>query len=369
MNTLGHQSTNHDVYSVFIAFLIGAGTVLSAVALYISFDKKTLDFSSSPTPLPHDDSLVNDQRELSSPSTEVTVVPDSVNYYLYKRKVGQHYFSDTLVLLTKDYPKKILLVTANRMQTDNDQYTQSSAVSYYDGQTWQRQRMSATPTTQAEVTPNQLITSYQIGIEESRVTGEIISGQVMIEGQTIDFVTRRLENEMVIRSWPGYTKLLSSGEGVVTIDNQNLVVDVLYTQIYSLNDQEIQFYDTHLPLETVYVAFWDEAGNFYHVDQTLIDKPTDVYNSRQIGVWKNNAHQVSRIFQLQVEHTDSTPPNQYHINLSVPIQTTLDLAEISSISKSQLENEDWYLSLVEGEASSGGQIRHGFGYVEYLKEW
>jgi len=78
---------------------------------------------------------------------------------------------------------------------------------------------------------------------------------------------------------------------------------------------------------------------------------------------------VSRIFQLQVEHTDSTPPNQYHINLSVPIQTTLDLAEISSISKSQLENEDWYLSLVEGEASSGGQIRHGFGYVEYLKEW
>ena len=266
------------------AFLLGSGVVLGVVAIYVTLRPipETIIVMPPTTEISRSETTTT-TTQIEATQASVIAEPAQVDYYPYERTIGTHYLSDILVFITKQTPRQALFISINRTENNSKDFYQNSAVSFFDGQDWQRLKHNIT-THQAEVATNPLITNWQIGMEEPRVTGEVLLGQVVINDYTIDFMTSRLENEMVVRSWPGYTKLLSSGEGILAINGQQIPVYTLYTQLYSLASEEIQFYDTHIPLETVYIAFWDEAGNFYHVDQTLLDAPTSVYQSHQIGI-------------------------------------------------------------------------------------
>ena len=348
----------HNWANWIIAILLGSAVVLIGVALCVAISRRLSDLSASSDPSPLTLPLLSGQTNNQT----------TVNYYPYTRRVDDNYLSDTLVFITEESPHQILLINSNRQQMGKSVFAQSSNVNFFDGQVWRRAD-DDTLTSQAEVASDSVITAWQIGIEQSRVTGEIISGQAIVDGWSINFATDRLENEMTVRSWPGYTKFLSSSHGTITISGRTMAAKVAYTQIYSMNTDEIQFANTHLPLESMYAMFWDEAGNFYHIDVTDVDTPTPVYDSHRLGIWKNPAGQITRIDQVDLDLDQKVPPTHYHAVLPLPIVSQLELNTINSLPKSNRANTHWYLQLVEGTATHDGHQHEGFGYLEYIKEW
>lgn len=272
----------------------------------------------------------------------------------------QQYFDDTIIAVTDNTPHKILIATATRQETQNGA-NQATRVSYFDGQKWTRKMLTKYYDTTAIYT-NDIITTWKINIDPSRVLKQNVQGLIQIDQNTIDFDTSDITNNIGIRSLPGYTKFMSTGNGSLTIDGTHFNAKILYTRIYSNNSQEIQFYDTPFGLSTHWLAFWDNNGDFYHIDSTFVDNPTDKYQTHELGVVVDKDGRVSKTFDLKVESDSNNPPNTYQIQFGAPINQTLHFTTLSSINKAPSNSYSWFMS------NGTGQIDNieGFGLAEYI---
>ncbi len=279
---------------------------------------------------------------------------------------GKHYFDDTVLLLEKNEPYRTLIATVTRTQEDQ-KFGQETRVSYFDGKTWTR-KIHSDYTTSSEIQPSALISTWKTTIDSSRVLKEQTAGTGQIAGSLFSFQTGELHNEISMRSLPGYTKFMSEGMGTFVLDGTAHDAYVLYTRIYSLNADDIQFYTTPLGLTTDWVAFWDTKGNFYHIDSTNVDKPTPLYTTHQIGVKKSFDGAVTKTFKVNIQRDTDTPPTNYSIHLDSPIGDDLSFHRINSLNKAPNGSYAWYIGLVNGAVEKNGTFVQGIGVAEYIKD-
>ncbi len=278
---------------------------------------------------------------------------------------GKFYFDDTLIAITKESTPRSIVATATRIQQESD-YAQNTRVSYFDGSNWQRKIVSHTNPDSAMVS-DKVIKNWQTKIDPSRVLKESSVGEIQMDNTKIIFSTGPLENEISIRSLPGYTKFLSRGEGSLTIDGKEVPAHLLYTHIYSSNAQEIQFYNQPFGLTTDWIAFWDEEGNFYHMDATQVDKPTSTYQTHKLGIFETLQGQVTKTFDLSIERDTNNPPSSYKISLNSPINLSIDLTRTNSLNKAPDNSFTWFSGNVSGSVTkTNGQKINGVGLVEYI---
>ena len=244
---------------------------------------------------------------------------------------GKYYFEDTVMLITKDSPQISLIVTVDRVQQDTN-YAQSTRVSYYDGTNWTRQSNSKT-TADSTIVGNSLIKDWNINIDPSRVLKESVQGDVTLNNSIFGFSTNVLQNEIGIRSLPGYTKFISNGTGTLIINGTTHPAYVLYTRIYSLDASEIQFYNQPFGVTTDWIAFWDTQGNFYHIDATNVDKPTPTYQTHQLGIMEDANGSVTKTFNLSINRDSKNPPTQYMVKMDSPIGATLTFNRVNGVNK------------------------------------
>ena len=293
----------------------------------------------------------------SMPSIPTGDMPEANTVYL----PGKEYFDDTLMALTEDTPRKILVATVTRQEVDKGA-NQATRVSFFDGKSWTRKTLTKNYDTTAIYT-NSLVAGWQVNIDSSRVLKQNVTGKIIVDQNTMGFDTGILTNNITVRSLPGYTKFLSTGDGYLTINGTQVKAKILYTRIYSNDAKEIQFYDTPFGLTTYWLAFWDDKGNFYHIDSTNVDKPTDKYQTHQFGVKVDANGSVTKTFQVQVTNSPENPPSSFQITLGDPINQKISYTTDSSVNKAPNNSYTWFMSEGLGQIDSATP---GFGVAEYI---
>ena len=272
---------------------------------------------------------------------------------------AQQYFLDTIFLIEKAEPHRAVIASIGR---------QDSRASYFNGAVWDREVTHVT-TTKSGIEADTVIKKWDVKIDRSRVLREKVSGQLDIHKVRVEFTSDTLANEIGIRSLPDYTKFMSEGDGTILIDGASIPVHILYTRIYSMDASKIQFYTEPMGVTTDWVAFWDQAGNFYHIDTTEVGQPTDIYETHQIGVWKNSVGAVAKTFQVSVARDANPLPIELTISLQSPISTTLRLQRDSLQDRSIAGKYDWFLGTATGTVTnSKGENIQGFGIIEYIHD-
>jgi len=360
-NTLGKT---HTFSKFLVLFLVTLGFITAFVGGYAlkDFLKKGNDITQ------------NNKQEIvqstvapsSSPQKPIIQNEPSTMQETTKFLPGKHYFDDTIITITKDKPNYTIVATVTRQQQDSD-YSQNSRVSYFDGKSWAR-KLDTKSIPDSNIVGNSLIKSWSTSIDSSRVLKETDKGEININNSTILFSSGNLENEISIRSLPGYTKFLSKGDGSLTVNGINYPAYILYTRIYSLNASDIQFYNQPFGLTTDWLVFWDTDGNMYHVDATEVSNPSLIYQTHKLGVIEDKTGAVSKTFELTVSRDSLTPPNKYTIGLATPIGSTLNLNLLDSVNKAPDNSFKWYMGHVIGTVQRGeGQpALNGIGLVEYI---
>ncbi len=299
------------------------------------------------------------------PTPEPTIYNSQEEQSTTKFLPGKHYFDDTIILITKDKPQINLIASVTRVEQEEN-YTQATRVSYYDGNSWAR-KSDSQKTQNTAIVSNSLVKSWNTIIDPSRVLKQTAQGEITINNTSLSFSTGDLQNEIGMRSLPGYTKFMSNGTGTITIDGVMRQVNVLYTRIYSLNAAEIQTYNQSLGLATDWVAFWDIQGNFYHIDSTTVDKPTSIYKSHQIGIMEDANGAVTKTFNVTVSRDSENPPVHYIASLNSPIGMVLEFNRINAINKAPNGSFTWYMGNLEGTVQkTNGEKINGIGLIEYI---
>lgn len=80
---------------------------------------------------------------------------------------GKGYYDDTIIAMTSDFPRQVIVATATREETVKG-VIQNSRVSYFDGDKWTRKVLSITNPT-IDIYTNSLISRWEITIDPSRV--------------------------------------------------------------------------------------------------------------------------------------------------------------------------------------------------------
>lgn len=279
---------------------------------------------------------------------------------------GMRYFDDTILVLTEETPARAFLITATRKQTA-DGFQQSTRTSFFDGQTWVRKQTGQTYQ-DSGIHANTFIRSWNVGLHPSRVLRQSVRGEFTVNNQRVVVTMPNLSNEMTVRSLPGYTKFLSEGAATLEINGQRVAAKGLYTRIYSMNSNDIQFYDTPFGLRTDWVAFWDEQGNFYHVDRTNVAVPTAKYQAHQLALFKSAQGAVTTGFEVGVTDGAGDPPADFTFDLKDKLGAVLRLRRVNQVNKAPNGSYVWLMGVVEGDATlPNGAVVKGRGVSEYIQ--
>jgi len=277
---------------------------------------------------------------------------------------GKHYFDDTIILVSKKDPSINLVATVTRSEQDGS-YTQGTRVSFFDGASWDRKTTSQ-KTDSSSIVSNGIVKSWNVQIDPTRVLKQTVDGEVTVNKKTIQFTSGILQNEISVRSLPGYTKFMSEGMGTITVEGTSYDAYVLYTRIYSLNASDIQFYSEPLGLTTDWMIFWDSAGNFYHADVTNVQKPTDIYQTHELGILKDPQGAVSKTFNVSVTRDGLTPPKDYTISFGESLNAKLNFQRIDELNKAPDGSFQWFIGNIDGKIEKNGQFIPGKGLIEYI---
>ncbi len=281
-------------------------------------------------------------------------------------QAGKRYFDDTVIAITKSLPRKVLVATLSRNET-NSQFVHNGRVSFFDGVTWKR-KFSANTYVDFQIHPGNLIKLWETQIDKSRVLKEKTQGEIVVDNVSIKFDTGELSNEMSLRSLPGYTKLMSRGTGLLSIDGVIAPAYIMYSRIYSQDASQIQFYSEPFGLTTSWLILWDDQGNFYHIDMTHVDKPTSIYETHQVAIVETPHDQVTKTFDV-ISSIDLSvsPPENYTFNLRYPLNLTLSIHRLDALNKNEGGAYEWYMGNVEAVVTlADGEKVNGFGLIEYI---
>lgn len=304
---------------------------------------------------------------VASPTPQVSNNQNETLQATNETSLGMHYFADTIMAISTNKPTIAFIVTATRKQS-NSGYVQSTQSSFYDGTKWVRKQLSQTYQSDG-ITSNDIIKNWQINYDSSRVLKQSVKGSFAIDSNNLTVDIPNITNEIGMRSIPGYTKFMSETTGSLTLNGTSQPVKIIYTRIYSLNAADIQFYDTPLGLRTDWVAFWDEQGNFYHVDKTDVKNPTAIYETHQVGVKEDIHGTVTKTFKVRVTDDGSTPPTNFTINLQDNLNETLHFSRVNQIDKAPNSSYVWVIGVIEGDVTTNdGNIIKGFGFAEYIQD-
>ncbi len=278
---------------------------------------------------------------------------------------GKQFYEDTIMLISETAPHITLVASASRFEQTNG-FLQNTRVSYFDGTSWTR-KLNSQKLQNHTIGTNDLVQKWDTIIDPSKVLQEESQGKISINNIQIDFKTETLENEIGIRSLPGYTKFMSEGGGTFSVNGQEHQAKVLYTRIYSSDSSEMFFYSENVGLQTDWIALWDTQGNFYHVDSTNVKTPVPNYKTHSIGILEDLRGSVSKTFDVTVRRDTQNSPKEYTVILSNPINTTLTFSKINSLSKAPDNSYEWSIGQIEGSVQKSNTVAvPAYGLAEYI---
>ena len=239
------------------------------------------------------------------------------------------YFSDEIILISKNKPHYTLIAYSSRSSKKNLLFSQTQRVFFFDGNRWQKKFFN-TDSKESEIAKTPIIPSWNIEVDPTLVLKERVGGEIQIDSNKIGFDVPEIDNELGIRSQEDYTIFRSEATGKLIVNGKEYESYVLYsrTYSYSVSIDLVRITDP-LGINTDWVAFWDNEGNFYNVDKTSVDDNyKGVYKSHSIAVLKDNLGRVQKSFSLAIKKKSTTG---YIVDITDGINRSIDVNILNSI--------------------------------------
>lgn len=276
------------------------------------------------------------------------------------------YFQDEIIIITKDKPRYTLIASTARFTSDNVLYKHRQKIFFFDGTSWQKMA-SDMYTENTDIKPTSYMPKWEIKDDPSLVLKQSVSGQVDIEKYKISFEVPTITNELGIRSLSNYTIFRSEADAEMTINGVQYDSNVLYTRTYSYNAAiESIAISNPIGIKTDWFAFWDENGNFYNVDETVVDDTKrGEYKSHSIAVFKDSEERVVKSFDNEIQKINT---GTYQVKTSSPTEKEFYLNFINSFNKDETNKVvNNSIGQIEGYVTSdAGKTIKGFGIYEYI---
>ena len=196
-----------------------------------------------------------------------------------------------IVAITTSEPKKVLYIERGIIESISFFFGY-----YFDGTTWHTSESSLNKLTVAE---NDSLYKYS----------NTIAAEIYFDDTVVTVSVPEIFTNMVIRSEHEYLKFGGSTTSVdtyVSIDNTKLPSQVGLLKRYkkTFNGTDI----SSLDVTTDWMMFWDENGNFYHLDKTDVGVPNDEYPPHEFFARTQYVgSEISGILYLPLNSINYTP--------------------------------------------------------------
>ncbi|MEZ4195662.1 MAG: hypothetical protein R3B53_04740 [Candidatus Paceibacterota bacterium] len=189
--------------------------------------------------------------------------------------------SDTILLFGEvENDPFYLEIDMNRKQTANGDYLHY----YFIEGTVSGQEVSGYQSSQSSSSIPQ-VGAYIKQMDKLRFsdlsTREEYLGTVTVEDVEVSFKVTDLIGDFITKNTPDYTRYQSVGQAVVAYGEKEYVVQAMVEGIHSNDFSESIFFNgsTQIKADTYQFALWDEANNFYLIDQSEVYTNSPKYKS------------------------------------------------------------------------------------------
>lgn len=275
---------------------------------------------------------------------------------------------DELILITKDKPHRALITTATRTSTNSDLNNYTVRLFYFDGTRWTYEISEGKSNELERIPKTSIIPSWNIESESSYVLEQSIDGSATINDTSILFDIPLIHNEISIKSSPRYTKFMSASEGTLTLDGKTYDSYALYNRFYSYNPPENLILGPDITgLETEWLAFWDEDGNFYSIDDTTVNHKVrnDSYKAHSLAVFKDVKNRIQKSLNITLVKNDQA---NYTVEISDEIDKKISIQKLNSVNKSINQKDIWLTGISTGTITGDDGVKSGFGIYEQISQ-
>lgn len=276
------------------------------------------------------------------------------------------YFRDEIILISKEEPHYTVIAHVTRSLDQNSKYIHRQKMFFYDGKKWQNKSVSVS-SDNSSIEKTALVLNWLVEDDPSLVLKQSVKGDLLIDKTNVKFEVPMITNEMGIRSLENYTIFRSEASGKLIVNGKEYDSNVLYTRIYSYATS-IDMIEVSEPvgIDTDWVAFWDNEGNFYNIDETVVDsKIKGKYKSHSIAVFKDKDQKVQKSFTLDIQKKADLG---YKISIMDKINSVIDVNFLNSVSKNTPSSPyTWMTGQLKGTVRlENGKTINGFGIYEQI---
>lgn len=344
--------------------LIAGALAIVALILFISgifLGKALFTQPVSPTPTPTAVPTLP-QQEITPTPTGFSELPTASIKFL----PGKQYFEDTYVVIQKAKPHKALLVSVDRIEQETN-YTQYIKLNYFDGVDWKRKTVTNTILSSTVVT-NPLLRAFSL--PTTRQANDEALAEVTVDTANVSIFSSDLGNEISMQSLPGSSKFVYQGKGSIDTGTGKEEAYVFYAKTYSFNAIDLTFLTNPEAMISNWMIFWDNEGNFYHIDEQKTEQPKSAIENQKVAVKESATRSVQKLGDFTASIKTLRDKTQvYFVKYGKPIEDELELNFSNIVNKSDKKTYTWILSTAEGRVvMNEGRSVPGVGLFEYIRK-
>ncbi len=274
---------------------------------------------------------------------------------------AQHrFFADRFVVIGKrDAGEKFLL----NLDVNRKERVDGAFEHYYLGKlltgndTWNfYENRTASGT---EVLPDLFFSRFQAEEAADHSARDTFTFSFMHDGKAYTVVTEELSADFLTKNTPEYTWYTSAGKASVSIDGISFPAQVMYQKTYSTDYRPTIFFeggDTLSP-ETTQLVLWNEKGDFYFVDNTVVDQTHPAYASHFWALKKTTEGMMYKSFEGSARKENGEEGVSFASSIPAFENTNISLGVVAPMER---PDEGW----VEGTLTNGGikEFVYGLGY-------
>lgn len=342
------------IFAVFISlFLFLTGFLLRG---FLSPVKQAAPIT-TPEPLPTNTPVL-----IQTPSED----SDKIIQYL----PGKQFYEDSIIVVTKQIPHITLIVSAGRIEQEA-QYQQYTKIQYYNRENSFRETL-INSTANASITNNTIIRLWEPSQNSIFSKNNDAKISLKYKETALDIKINGFKSDISVRSLPGFTKFVSQGEGVLTINGEIFSANIAYTRSYSSNASYIKYLNTPEKLTGRWFVFWDTKGNFYYIDILATENKQNIYENYSKGIREDSAGNLTELLDVNFNTLkDATDFGPYEFIINKPLKQQIKFSFINSFNKSASQAYRWLLGIGEGvitnqEVKDKSSLQ-GFGVLELIE--
>jgi hypothetical protein len=275
------------------------------------------------------------------------------------------FFSDELFLLGETAPGQPFLFTINlNRKRVGESYSHYYFADFiHEGR--QRQLYTDFLDINDQVLPHDFLTSYKQQIAEDLSARESYEFDFSFRDLTVHADLKNFQGDFLVKNTLEYTKYISEGNGIVTINGKQYPVRAIVSKIYTPYYDKYVFFNGYDDLRSLAQLFvlWDSDGNFYLLDQSKVDQNLPEYKSHTWALYKNRTgNYTKKAFSANVEYSHQNwKPKSWSVYVP-DFGTTLKLEPKTFFTQKQDSG------LAAGTVTlEGGQTKQISGYFSFTR--